>query len=150
MTSLLHKFQNKITNLRKDKSPLAKAAQLVMAKATAMEKANQPRETTDSDLVNSLNYNLKGLRVMEGYILDSYDQKDLNYIQDQIELFEEFLPKQLTQKDLIVAISGIIATVPAADGGMKGLGIVMKELKMRYPDRYDGKEAVTLFKDIIS
>jgi uncharacterized protein YqeY len=62
----------------------------------------------------------------------------------ELEILQEYLPKQLTQAELIKAIADIVAAQP--EKGSKAMGKVMGELKARYGATYDGKLASELVK----
>lgn len=55
----------------------------------------------------------------------------------ELEILQEFLPKAATDEELNEAIDNILRTLP--ETGMKAMGIVMKEMKTRFPSVDGGK-----------
>lgn len=73
--------------------------------------------------------------------------KTLNNL-EEISIIEQYLPKMLTEAELNDAIDSIISENNLTD--MKGMGIVMGQLKAKYGSTYDGKLASTLVKNKLS
>ena len=84
--------------------------------------------------------------------IDIYTQVGRTELADkeQKEMFVlmNYLPKMLSDEELAEAIKGIVAEVNATE--MKQMGLVMKTLKERYPNQYDGGAASKLIKEILS
>lgn len=66
---------------------------------------------------------------------------EMALLRSERELFEQFMPKQLTEAELRVAIENIIL---AGDGAT--VGDVMKALKTSYSGQYDGAMASSILK----
>lgn len=61
----------------------------------------------------------------------------------QIQIIEEFLPKQLTAAELETIITGLKASDPATN-----MGLAMKNLKENYAGQYDGATASQIAKKV--
>lgn len=147
---VLKQFDIDILEKRIARDPLVKAMQLALTEATKIEKSNKPRPATDADLFKVLKNTISGLK--EVISVSDRSFHNMEYEQSQIELFNSYLPKMLSEKDLLVVISGIMANngITCSAAGMKDMGIVMGTLKEDYSGRYDGKLASQIFKNIIS
>lgn len=66
----------------------------------------------------------------------------------ELEILQTWLPKQLSQAELAEVIGKIITATGAV--GNRDMGKVMKELSANYAGRYDGKEASTLVREMLS
>jgi uncharacterized protein YqeY len=62
--------------------------------------------------------------------------------QAEIEVIERYLPRQLGEDDASDAIAGIIEELGLSS--KKDLGLVMREIKARYPGQIDGKLASSI------
>lgn len=62
--------------------------------------------------------------------------------QAEIEVIERYLPRQLSEDDASDAIAGIIEELGLSS--KKDLGLVMREIKARYPGQIDGKLASSI------
>jgi hypothetical protein len=67
---------------------------------------------------------------------------------EEIAIISEFMPKQLSEAEVIEIIKGIIAEVGAAS--MKDMGKVMPVLKERYPGQLDFGKASGQIKALLS
>ena len=99
------------------------------------------RETTDTEVVAVIKKFIKNIDETLGHLKDfpaSYD-----YTRGVLEkqILEEYLPKQLTEAELRVAIFDVIANRLENSGIAVNKGTVMKELKNGYAGQYDGKLA---------
>ena len=84
--------------------------------------------------------------------IDIYTQVGRTELADkeQKEMFVlmNYLPKMLSTEELTEVVNGIVAELGATE--MKQMGLVMKTLKERYPNQYDGGAASKLIKEILS
>jgi len=67
--------------------------------------------------------------------------------QDEIAIIERFLPRQLNEAEMNVAVSAIIAELGA--GGIKDMGRVMAALKERHAGTMDFTKASALTKKLL-
>lgn len=66
----------------------------------------------------------------------------------ELEILQTWLPKPLSQEELALVILKIITETGAS--GNRDMGKVMKELAANYSGRYDGKEASSLVREMLS
>ena len=66
---------------------------------------------------------------------------------EEIEIIERFLPKQMDETDMRVAIEAVIGELGAAS--VKDMGRVMGTLKERYPGRMDFGKASGIVKEAL-
>jgi len=66
---------------------------------------------------------------------------------EEIDVIERFLPKQMDETDMRAAIEGVIGELNA--GSVKDMGRVMAALKQRYPGRMDFGKASGIVKEAL-
>ena len=69
--------------------------------------------------------------------------KDNAESKQELDWLEDYMPKQLTEDELIAIIKKIQEENPDAN-----MGVIMKELKIRHNGQYDGKRASTLAREM--
>lgn len=67
---------------------------------------------------------------------------------EEIAILEEFLPKQMTEKEIAEAVKGTIEEIGAAS--IKDMGRTMAALKERYPGQMDFSKASGIVKQQLS
>ena len=106
----------------------------------AIGKNNGNRTTKDEEaqlLMKSWIFNNK--KSLEYISLDNQSREDLKR---ENFLLKEFLPTELSHEELKVVVKDFISRLG------KNQGAVMKELKLTYPNQYEGKVASELFKEL--
>jgi uncharacterized protein YqeY len=76
---------------------------------------------------------------LEYISLDNQSREDLKR---ENFLLKEFLPTELSHEELKVVVKDFISRLG------KNQGAVMKELKLTYPNQYEGKVASEFFKEL--
>lgn len=77
------------------------------------------------------------------------DRQDLiGKVKEEINILEEYLPKQLTDEELSDEIKKIISAVGATS--MKDMGVVMKEAKNSIGAKADGKRINEVVKSLLA
>jgi len=74
--------------------------------------------------------------------------QDVSAQQHELDILKNYLPQQMSESQLVTAISEIIAELPEVSS--KFMGKIMSELKIRYGASYDGKLASALVKSALS
>lgn len=114
-------------------------------------KNNGNRTTTDDETIKVIEKFKKGVIESIAHIknnnLITYPEK-LAELQEELELYEKYLPIQLSDEDLKDKIESIIKTIPNAS--LKSMGIVMAQLKEKYNGQYDGKKASIIIKEFLN
>lgn len=67
--------------------------------------------------------------------------------ESEIKILEKYLPKQLTEQELVAAINSIVTTNSYS---LKDMGKIMGELKDKYPNQYDGRVASNIVKNLFT
>ncbi len=75
---------------------------------------------------------------------DDLSKKEL----DEIQIIEEFLPKQLSEGDVIKIVEDLISENKISD--ISGMGLLMSEIKKKYSGQLDLGLASKIIKDRIS
>lgn len=150
MNTLENKIQAQLVDAMKNHQENTVAA-LRSLKTAIMEVKTAPngkKDLDDNDIVAIIQKLVKQRKES----MDIYSAAGRHELADkeQQEMFVlmNYLPKMLSEDELLEAIKGIIAETGATD--IKQMGIVMKTLKERRPNQYDGALASRLIKEILS
>ena len=82
-------------------------------------------------------------------IFNEQNRQDLSKTeQEELEVIESFLPKQLSPDELRSELEAIISQTGAQ--GMKDMGKVMGELKKNYSDSIDFSKAGSMLKELLN
>lgn len=68
--------------------------------------------------------------------------------QEEIQVIETYLPRQLTEEELRQAVEQVVAELGAS--GLKDMGRVMGEMKQRYAGQMDPGKASTMVKSLLT
>ena len=124
---------------------------MVQAAIKDLEIANRTKpnaETTDGDIASLLSKLVKQ-REESAKIYDEGGRPELAAKErEEIAIISEFMPKQLSEAEMIEIIKGIITEVGAES--MKDMGKVMSVLKERYPGQLDFGKASGQIKSLLS
>lgn len=106
-------------------------------KSMLMENATSKKPVEEMDVIVKHHKKLKES-------LENYPADHPMAIQtvEELKVVEEYLPKQLSQEEVVSIIKEIIANNEGAN-----MGVVMKELQPQIKGRFDGKLASQLVKD---
>ncbi|MGV3549000.1 GatB/YqeY domain-containing protein [Rhizobium sp.] len=123
---------------------------MVQAAIKDLEIANRTKpnaETTDGDIASLLSKLVKQ-REESAKIYDEGGRPELAAKErEEIAIISEFMPKQLSEAEVIEIIKGIITEVGAES--MKDMGKVMSVLKERYPGQLDFGKASGQIKSLL-
>lgn len=108
---------------------------------------NAGREVTDPEVVQTIKKFIKNIDETIAVLGDN-DPRTIVAMGEKMTL-ERFLPKQLTQDELVVHIRDIHAGLLAVKDDIK-MGDIMSFLKARFDGLYDGKLASALVKAELS
>lgn len=114
----------------------------VDARGKGQEKAS------DSDLLAMMQNMVKQRKDSIKMYLDGNRQDLADKEQNEINVIEKFLPKQMSDADVETAIKAAIAATGAAS--MKDMGKVMGELKAKYVGQMDFGKANGIIKSLLS
>ena len=114
----------------------------VDARGKGLEKAS------DSDLLAMMQNMVKQRKDSIKMYLDGNRQDLADKEQNEINVIEKFLPKQMSDADIETAIKAAIAATGAAS--MKDMGKVMGELKSKYVGQMDFGKANGIIKNLLN
>ena len=114
----------------------------VDARGKGQEKAS------DSDLLAMMQNMVKQRKDSIKMYLDGNRQDLADKEQNEINVIEKFLPKQMSDADIEAAIKAAIAATGAAS--MKDMGKVMGELKAKYVGQMDFGKANGIIKNLLN
>jgi hypothetical protein len=109
---------------------------------------NQTDEISDNDIIDILVKMVKQRKEAA----DTYTQGNRDDLSkkelDEIKIIEEFLPKQLSEDEVIKIIEGLISENNISD--ISGMGLLMSEIKKKYSGQLDLGLASKIIKDRIN
>ena len=109
---------------------------------------NQTDEISDNDIIDILVKMVKQRKEAA----DTYKQGNRDDLSkkelDEIKIIEEFLPKQLSEDEVIKIIEGLISENNISD--ISGMGLLMSEIKKKYSGQLDLGLASQIIKDRIN
>lgn len=143
--SLLQQIKADQLQARKDRDQIKTSAlTTLMADAAAVGMNDGKRESTDLEVIAVVK---KFIKTINEVIAVTDEETAKIYIHER-EIYENYLPQQLTPNELNEIINGIFETIPEIS--LKSMGPVMKELNQQYAGRFDGKYASQLVRDKLS
>ncbi len=109
---------------------------------------NQAYEISDNEIIDILVKMVKQRKEAAATYKqgnrDELSKKEL----DEIKIIEEFLPKQLSEDEVIKIIEGLISENNISD--ISGMGLLMSEVKKKYSGQLDLGLASKIIKDTIN
>ena len=109
---------------------------------------NQTDEISDNDIIDILVKMVKQRKEAA----DTYKQGNRDDLSkkelDEIKIIEEFLPKQLSEDEVIKIIEGLISENNISD--ISGMGLLMSEIKKKYSGQLELGLASKIIKDRIN
>ena len=125
-----------------------KAGQLttLLAEAERVGLDDGKRESTDAEVIAVVKKFIKNLEDTMGVLADG-DSSVRVKLEEERDLYNEYLPAQLDEAQLKAVIDDIIGD---QEKSMKLMGSTMKTLKERHGGEFDGKLASTLVKQALA
>ena len=117
----------------------------VLAALKNVSIANKGQDLGPGDVLTVIQREAKQCRESLDYARQAGRDDTVASKQAELALLEGLLPGQLSQDELKRVITGIIE-----ESGATNLGPVMKGLSQRYAGRYDGKQASTIARELLS
>ena len=146
------KLMDAVKEAMKAKQPhRVSTIRMMQAAIKDLEIANRtkPDSTTSDGDIASLLSKLVKQREESAKIYDEGGRPELAAKErEEIAIIGEFMPKQLSEAEVIEIIKGIITETGAAS--MKDMGKVMSALKERYPGQLDFGKASGQIKSLLS
>ena len=144
---LKEKLLEDLKSAMKEKNTNKKnAVQMVRTAILQIEK-DKGIEVTDEQIIDIIAKEVKKRKDSLADFEKANRQDLIDQINEEIELLEGYLPKQLTDEELEEIVSKIVTEVGATN--IKDMGKVMKEAKAQIGARADGKRINEMVKKIL-
>lgn len=137
MNKLLLKMKKDNIQAMKNKDKITKGVLSLMISAMALAEKESGKDLTDEEALKFVQREMK----QEKDTLSSTpeDREDLIELsKSKIEIINSYLPKQLSEEEIKVAINEIIAD-KGLELSRKVQGVVMKEMMSKFAGKTDGK-----------
>lgn len=123
------------------------AVQMVRTAILQVEK-DKGIEVTDEQILNIVAKEVKTRKDSLAEYEQANRQDLIEKINEEIKALEEYLPKQLTDEELMEEVKKVITAVGATS--MKDMGTVMKEAKNVIGAKADGKRINEMVKNLLA
>ena len=144
---LIEKLLEDLKSAMKEKNTNKKnAVQMVRTAILQIEK-DKGIEVTDEQIIDIIAKEVKKRKDSLADFEKANRQDLIDQINEEIEVLEGYLPKQLTDEELEEIVSKIVTEVGATN--IKDMGKVMKEAKAQIGARADGKRINERLKKIL-
>lgn len=144
---LKEKLLEDLKSAMKEKNTNKKnAVQMVRTAILQIEK-DKGIEVTDEQIIDIIAKEVKKRKDSLADFEKANRQDLIDQINEEIEVLEGYLPKQLTDEELEEIVSKIVTEVGATN--IKDMGKVMKEAKTQIGARADGKRINEMVKKIL-
>ena len=144
---LKEKLLEDLKSAMKEKNTNKKnAVQMVRTAILQIEK-DKGIEVTDEQIIDIIAKEVKKRKDSLADFEKANRQDLIDQINEEIEVLEGYLPKQLTDEELEEIVSKIVTEVGATN--IKDMGRVMKEAKAQIGARADGKRINEMVKKIL-
>lgn len=138
---LIKQIKSKCLELRKAKSIFASSLQTFIGEVEMVAKNKQQEFPTDEQCIATLKRFCDQIDETIGLISDT---DKIAALEAEKAIYEQFVPKQLSQTELTEVVKQFVANNP----GVK-MGQIMAHLKANYTGLYDGKMASDVVKTLI-
>ena len=132
--------------MKKKNTNKKNAVQMVRTAILQIEK-DKGIEVTDEQIIDIIAKEVKKRKDSLADFEKANRQDLIDQINEEIEVLEGYLPKQLTDEELEEIVSKIVTEVGATN--IKDMGKVMKEAKAQIGARADGKRINEMVKKIL-
>ncbi len=108
------------------------------------------RETTEAEVMGVIKKFIKNIDETVDILSKDKEanSEKLAKLSMEKSLLSSFLPQQMDEQAIKVAISEIISTMNLA--GPKAMGVIMKEMKAKYEGSYDGSLVSKISKELLN
>lgn len=147
------KLKDELIIAMKDKNQLrVSTLRMVNASIKDLEISQRTNNQTDAISDNDIIDILVKMVKQRKEAADTYKQGNRDDLSkkelDEIKIIEEFLPKQLSEDEVIKIIEGLISENNISD--ISGMGLLMSEIKKKYSGQLDLGLASKIIKDRIN
>jgi len=144
---LIEQIRQDMIAAKKSSDSIAKSLLVTLfAEASRVGKDRRNGDTTDEETIGMVKKFAANTEETIRLLVERGHDADVQ--RKELAILQAYLPKQLTQAELIKAIADIVAEQP--EKSPKIMGKVMAEIKARYGATYDGKLASELVKTALA
>lgn len=144
--SKFQEIKNKQLMARKEKKEITSSLlTTLIGEISMIAKNDGNREVNDVDVGVVIKKFLKGIE--ENIVILTKRGDDVTKFQLEKEILMEFMPKQLNEEELKTIISDLIKELKLVD--IKGLGLIMKNMKVKYENQYDSNMVSRIVKELL-
>ncbi len=115
----------------------------LLGEAIRIGKDDGDRETTDDEVIRVVKKFIKNI----DFTQEQSNELDSSLVEEKATL-SVYLPQQLSEEELNTMISAIIKTQKLS--GMRGVGAIMKELNGKFSGQFNGKDASSIARNLLS
>ena len=144
---LKEKLLEDLKSAMKEKNTNKKNAVQMVRTAILQKEKDKGIEVTDEQIIDIIAKEVKKRKDSLADFEKANRQDLIDQINEEIEVLEGYLPKQLTDEELEEIVSKIVTEVGATN--IKDMGKVMKEAKAQIGARADGKRINEMVKKIL-
>lgn len=144
---LIEQIRQDMIAAKKSSDSIAKSLLVTLfAEASRVGKDRRNGDTTDEEAIGMVKKFAANTEETIRLLTERGQPADVQ--RRELEILQTYLPRQLTQAELVKAIADIVAEQP--EKSPKIMGRVMAELKARHGATYDGKLASELVKGALA
>jgi len=141
---MIKRLKKELLEARKNKDEKRKSVLTALVSEAVMVGKNMGnRETTDAEALKIIQKFKKGAVETLG-LLDIGSEKYLKF-QNEISIYDEFLPTQMTEEELKKETLGYLQVNP----DKANIGGVLAHFRQNFDGKYDGKELSKLVNEIL-
>ena len=152
MSDIFSTLKSDNLKFRKEKSRYSGESNFIISKINDANKALTKDGITpvvsDTLAIQELRSYVKQQKQLFDTIKESNDETSKEIALDNIKFAEGYLPKDIPEEQIVDDIKSILDTLD--DKSMKSMGIVIKNLKQKYGDSFNGGIVSPLVKKILS
>ena len=152
MSDIFKALKSDNLKFRKEKSRYSGESNFIISKINdankALTKDGLTPLVTDTLVIQELRSYVKQQKQLFDAIKESNDETSKQITLDNIKFAEGYLPEDVSKDQIESDIISILNTLD--DKSMKSMGIVIKNLKQKYGDRFNGGVVSPLVKQLLS
>ena len=118
----------------------ASALSLLSSEVQKIAKDDKNREPTDADVIQAARRNIKKTEETISY---TKDEDQLLNLVAEVEVYKEFLPKQLSNEELTEIIYNLVHAAPITVAPQ--MGYIMKNLNANYAGQFNSRDVKPIF-----
>lgn len=126
---MIQKLKDLKIKAMKDRDSTAKGILSVLHSDSLANAKKDNREVTDQDIIKSAKSLIKKNEQVIADLIKRNATGPVAKLECELEILKEFLPKQMTENEIISEVDKILSDMPEEERIRKNQGTIMKELK---------------------